>query len=306
VEVRQRHRPLTGPHGTVSIAINQLFNLDLTSVRLTLRCAALKIGGNPALLLESLMFLSAQVNIAAMKNRRNENYIVAAIAIILQLASPAAATETEIAEASLDALLQNDIALSAANGPFRFSDFQFDPPPSGSAIPDLMQIVLSVADELLLWQIGEDRRILRAAEQYEFGVKFRVTALDPGHVLTSAMLDIAGATIGTKGDANAQLTMDVLDIGGNPLGSLSAIESSTHRDLVSTQALNGSSEWLARLRINASGGSGTAALVLTDIQTSFVTAEIPEPSAIVCGCCGVLLGMLGRRRVRSRLLVRTS
>jgi hypothetical protein len=244
----------------------------------------------------------------AMKNRRAGRYFIAAIFIQLFASTQTViANEIEPSQASLDALLQSDIALSAADGHFRFSDFQFDPPPSGSAIPDVTQIVLSVAGELLLWQTGHGRRILRAADQYEFGVKFRVTALDPGHALASATLDIAGATIGTKDDANAQLTMDVLDIGGNPLGSLSVIESSTQRDLVSTQELNGSREWLARLSINGSGSSGTAALVLTDVQTSFVAAGIPEPSANVCGCCGVdLRGVLSRRRMRSRLPAGTS
>ncbi len=253
--------------------------------------------------------LPAPLRFEQMKNQRTGNcIIVAVIAIVFQLFASARflkANEIETSQASLNVLVQSDIALSAANGRFRFSDFQFDPPPSGSAIPDVTQIVLSATDDSLAWQIGEDVRILRAAEQYEIGVKFRVTALDGSHVLNSATLDIAGATIGTKGDATAQLTMDVLDVAGNPLGSLSVIESSTHRDLVSTQALNGSSEWLARLRINASGGSGTAALVLTDIQTSFVTVEIPEPSAVVCGCCSVvLLAMLGRRRAGSRLPAR--
>jgi hypothetical protein len=163
-----------------------------------------------------------------------------------------------------------------------------DQAPSGSALPDLSTILLSANDGVVLWEIGENGRILRAAEDYQLQIEFQVTALDPQQVLRSASLDIAGATIGSKGNSHAELLMDLVDGDGASLGSLSVSESSTVRRLIDVQDIHGPNQWTARLQINASGGSGTGTLVLTDFETSFATVAIPEPSTIIL--VGIIIG----------------
>ncbi len=92
--------------------------------------------------------------------------------------------------------------------------------------------------------------------------------------------------------------MDLMDRDGASLGSLSVIESSTARRLIDIQDIRGPNHWTARLQIDASGGSGTGTLVLTDFETSFATVAIPEPSTIILVGISVGSGVLVFRRAR--------
>jgi hypothetical protein len=222
--------------------------------------------------------------------RRSYVFVVASLAYLVGSAQLVMAIETEIASADLATLLQSSGALRSPGGDVRFSNFVMVQAPTGSAVPNLAEILLTANGASLLWEIDEDRRILRAGDNYELGIKFQATALIPQQVLASARLDIAGATIGTKGDANAQLVMELLDNEGAPLGSLSVVEASAGRHLIDTEDIRGSNQWMARLQIRASGGTGTAALVLTDLETSFATEAIPEPCSLTLG--GISAGLL--------------
>jgi hypothetical protein len=228
-------------------------------------------------------------------------FVIAYLAYLMGSTHLVMAIETEVASADLATLLQSGGALRSPGGDLRFSSFVMEQAPSGSAIPDLATILLTADGRSLLWEIGEDRRILRAGEDYQLGIKFQATAMVSQQVLMSATLDIAGATIGTKGDANAQLVMDLLDNVGASLGSLSVVEASTGRHLIDTQDIRGSNQWMGRLQISAFGGTGTAALVLTDLETSFTTAAIPEPCSLTLGTSAGLLWLAisPSRRTRS-------
>jgi hypothetical protein len=201
------------------------------------------------------------------------------IALILSTTTfPARAAE--VVSADLDTLLQGGVTLRSPGSKFSYGGFELFGSPSGTAIPDLSKIQLTANDSALLWQIGEDRRILRAGENYQLAVQFEATTFAPQHILSSATLDIAGATLGTRGDASAEIIMDILDDGAT-LGSLTVREATTGRQLIDTAIIRGSNQWFGQLQIQADGGSGTAALVFTDFETSFNTVEVPEPPTLV-------------------------
>jgi hypothetical protein len=228
---------------------------------------------------------------------RDHIFFIVSFAHVMASAQLVSAIETEMVSADLATLVQSGGSLSSSGGDFRFGSFVLDQMPSGTAAPNLAQIVLTVDHGSLLWEIGADRRILRAAEDYQLGIKFQVTAPVSQQVLTSATLDIAGATIGTKGDADAQLAMEILNNDGSSLGSLSVVEASGGRHLIDIQNLRGPSQWMARLQIRAFGGTGTAALVLTDVQTSFTTIAIPGPCTLAYPAISAgLLALVARQR----------
>jgi hypothetical protein len=81
--------------------------------------------------------------------------------------------------------------------------------------------------------------------------------------------------------------MEIFD-GTNAIGSLTTTESPDVHRLLDMQAITGPSEWTVRVQIRANGGSGSAALVLTDFTTSFGVAVVPEPSACVMSAYGGL------------------
>lgn len=209
----------------------------------------------------------------------------------------------ELTSSDLTTLLAGTHTLAPIDGKIRYSNFSLDPIPSGTAIPDLSGIVLTTIgnelEEALLLQIDDGSRVLRMGERYDFGIQFHAQGILPSTILTSAALDIAGATVGTRGDAEAGVTMQLFDSGGI-FSSLSVTESVLERQLIDRMQVLGPSDWIVRVRVSADGGTRAAVLVLTDFTMAFGVAIVPEPSTLALGVFA-FVALLSGRSYRRRM-----